>query len=1083
MAKKVYRLHKDKEGSGWFTSTALSQEQISSISAAGMNAKKIATSIPSPFARIDLVKNAFNEISKDGIGIIGNTNDHKLISDALDVAQLFFHFDKVKNKYPNTEIIDWNPTKHIAEMKNIPATNMLGETIDLFWNQDGKSYNFDKLNRLFILKVNHKVIGATSPATLFFAAPDVSEKDIDFQFDSVKLFDSNYESIIERDDSFIGFIYALYKQQSFATNFPEVYEYLKKALNGLKNSKQLLWNKVSGFDSNTLTTDFTQLEIEAGNPIEIIGMPVCKDIPGAINSDFTIKTSLKTGEELPLVLPVDAFHKEWIYMDSPWDSNITVEKKDLNPLGKRTLPGQARQYPYFTIGDFLEDNIIKLPFELNSAGIETFGAREHIVPIKSLLLEYFSIEELKKGMIEIDESIIGGVQVTLNIPTKRGKITYKKTYSDVDSVRERNFQCGLYPSIRVRNRKIKYHVGLIDQDSTPDNTVKFSFWKVGSEIPFDKESVEFRVRKEKTDRGVYQYGINQDFDYISVKTNENVSGILIPKFTKTQSGTGSAIVAIDFGTTNTHVEYKYDRGLSKSFDAEQLYTSLALVGQKLKPKNAVAERILNMELYPVEIGLGKDISFPLRTALIENKTINWGANAYPFLDSNIAYFYENLNSQAHHRVLTDLKWGDMSKVADRKKTQHFLEGLLESISNKLLMDSVDFDNLDLRWLYPVSMTAFQRNGLESIWDAAVDNIFGKINSLESIPESVSPYTFYVNTQGIMGLTASIDIGGGTSDIAIFDTSGAKYISSVNFAGNHVMGDGYNSNILINGFVKAFEKEFIETCQNKDNASELTSIISSIKDGGNASSSNFNSFLFSVDNGIYDYSDQIRNEGKLKFLFILFYAAQAYYLAKSMRALEMEIPKNIIFSGSGSKSLNIIDSKKMNEVTKMVNFIFNKVYNRSDANILIKLEPDPKEITSKGALYANDINVENITGFWTGATKENDKVLFTSDQDVLKYEDIKTKSFTSSILDSTQVFFKVFDEYTSEVNLLNTFGIKPGVIDLFRSTRNDYLDNYLDYGIKEKIKSAQDSKLSISEGLFFYPLVGLINKLGTDLVQI
>jgi hypothetical protein len=1080
---KVYRLHKDKQGSGWFTSTPLSQVQISSISAPGMNAEKIATSIPSPFARIDLVKNAFNEISKDGINIIGDTNNHKLISDALDVAQLFFHFDKVKNKYPNAKIIDWDPKKHIAEMKNNSATNMLGETIDLFWDQDGESYNFNKLNRLFILKVNHKVIGATSPATLFFAAPDVSEEDIDFQFGSVKLFDSNYESIIERDDSFIEFIYAFYKQHNFAANFPEVYEYLKKALDDLQNSKPPLWNKVNGFDSNTLTTDFTQLEIEAGNPVEIIGMPVCFDIPGVLNSDFAIKTSLKNEAHLPLVLPVGAFHKKWIYTDSPWAANITVEEKDSRPIDKRVLPGQARKYPYFTIGDFLEDDIIKLPFELNQTGIETFGAKEHLAPIKRLLFEYFSLEELRKGMVIIDENIIDGVQVTLNIPTTGGTTTYRKTYSDVDSVRERNFQCGLYPSIRVKNRNVKYHVGLIDQDNTPDNTVKFSFWKVGSKTPLDNTNVEFRVRKEKTDRGVYQYGISQEFDYISVKTNENVNAILIPRFNKSQAGTSSAIVAIDFGTTNTHVEYKYDGGLPKDFDAVQLYTSLASVGQKLKPKNAVAERILNMELYPVEIGQGKAVSFPLRTALIENKIINWNADVYPFLDSNIAYFYEHLTTQAHHNILTDLKWGDMSKIADKKEIQHFLEGLLEGIKNKLLIDSVDFDNLDLRWLYPVSMTTFQRNGLESIWDTAVNNIFGNINSLISIPESISPYTYYVNTQGIMGLTASIDIGGGTSDIAVFDTNGARYISSVNFAGNHVMGDGYNSNILINGFVKAFEKEFIETCQDKENASELTSIISAIKNGGNPSSSNFNSFLFSVDNGIYDYSDQIKNEGKLKFLFILFYSAQAYYLAKSMKAINIEIPKNIIFSGSGSKSLNIIDYNKMNEVKRMFNFIFNKVYSRNDANILIKLESNPKEITSKGALYSSNINVENITGFWTGASKENDKVFFTNDNDILKYEDITTKSFTSSVLDSTQEFFKVFDEYTSEINLLNTFGVKPGVIDLFRSTRNDYLNNYLDYGIKDKINSAQDAQLPISEGLFFYPLVGLINKLGTDLDKV
>jgi hypothetical protein len=1083
MAKKVYRLHNDKDGTGWFNSAFLSAEQISSISSADRNADKIATSIPSPFARIDLVKNAFNQISKDDIDIEGDTNNHKLISDALDVAQLFFHFNKVKNKYPNAEIIDWAPNKNIAEMKNNAATNILGETIDLFWNQDGSSYNFNKVKRLFILKVNHKIIGATSPATLFFAAPDVSEEDIDFQFGSVKLFDKEYESINKRDDSFIEFIYALYRQQSFATNFPEVYEYLRKALNELQTSKPQVWNKVNGFDSDTLINDFTQLQIKAGNLVEIIGMPVCFDIPGPLNSDFELQSTIKQGR-LPLVLPADQSNEEWIYTDSKWCSDTIVPYLVDEKLEDRILPGQSRKYPFFTIGDFFEDDIIKMPYSLNTAGFETFGAKEHLIPIKRMLFEYFSIEELKNGMVEIDESIIGGVQVTLNIPTTRGTITYRKTYFDVDSVRERNFQCGVYPAIRVKNRVVKYHVGLIDQDSSSNNIVKFLFWKVGSDIPFDNENIDFTVRKEKTDRGVYQYGIGQEFDYISANTNENVNAILIPKFNISQPGTSSAIVAIDFGTSNTHIEYKYDGGLPKGFDANQLYTSLASVGQKLKPKNAVAERILNMELYPVEIGQGKVVSFPLRTALIENKTINWKADPNPFSDSNIAYFYEHVNTQAHHSILTDLKWLDMSKIANKKKIQHFLDGLLEGIRNKLLMDDVDFDNLDLRWLYPISMTPFQKQNFDSIWDTAVENIFGRINSLISIPESVAPYIYYENTQGIMGLTASIDIGGGTSDIAVFNDGKALYISSANFAGNHVMGDGYNSNILINGFVKAFENEFIEICQDKEDGSNLMSIVSSIKNGGNPSSSNFNSFLFSVDNSIYDYSDRIKNEGKLKFLFILFYAAQAYYLAKSMKAISLEIPKNIIFSGAGSKSLTIIDSSSMNNVTKMFNFIFNKVYSGNEANISIRLEPNPKEITSKGALYPTKLkNIEEVAGFWTGASKDNDKVFFTSNQNVLKYEDIKTKDFILSLLNGTQEFFKVFDDYTAQVNLLNTYGVKPGVNDIFKSTRNDYLDEYLNYGINEKINSAQDSKLPISEGLFFYPLVGLINKLGTDLDQI
>ncbi|MFT4684553.1 MAG: hypothetical protein ACI9EK_001346 [Psychroserpens sp.] len=1076
---KVYRLHKDKQGSGWFTSSALSQVQISSISAAGMNAKKIATSIPSPFARIDLVKNAFNEISKDGIGIIGDTNNHKLISDALDVAQLFFHFDKVKNKYPNAEIIDWDPTKHIAEMKNIPATNMLGETIDLFWNQDGKSYNFDKLNRLFILKVNHKVIGATSPATLFFAAPDVSENDIDFQFDSVKLFDSNYESIIERDDSFIGFIYALYKQQSFATNFPEVYEYLKKALIGLKNSKQLLWNKVNGFDSNTLVTNFTQLEIKAGNPVEIIGMPVCLDIPGALKSDFELKSTIKEGK-LPLALPIDKFHKPWIYTDSPWDSDTIVPHLDNEKLDDRILPGQARKYPYLTLGDFLEENIIKIPYSLNSEGIETFGSKEYLSPIKPLLFEYFTVSELK-NIIEIDETIIGGVQVKLNIPTKKGEISYSKIYYDNSSVRERDFHCAIYPTIKVTERNINYHVGLFDMDESSSNSsIKLNFGKQG-EASRISVGIEETIRKAKIDNGgSIHYRLGTPFDYIQVQSNDNVNAIVIPKFSIVNPGNTKASIAIDFGTTNTHVEYRYENGDPISFNVNNIYTSLS-DGENLAALNTLAERILRMELYPNSIGNDQEVNFPLRTALLENNGINWGANPKTFSHSNIAYYYESINTQAHHKILTDLKWGDMSNSNDKLKTRHFIEGLLEGVKNKLLLEGVDFSNLDIKWLYPVSMTAFQLGGFDDIWKEAVSNILGQINSLVSIPESITPYNYYNNNEAIMGLTASIDIGGGTTDIAILDNDGPKFISSVNFAGNHVIGDGYNSHFKKNGFFKTFEKDFTQNCDDKD-GSELISIVNSIKKGHNPSSSNLNSFLFSVDNNIYNFTDKIKNEGKQKFLFIVFYSAQAFYLAKSMKALGLNIPNNVIFSGAGSKSLNIIDYSNMNQVEKMYNHFFNTIYETESSNINIDLAPNPKEITAKGALYNSNYSLDNITGFWSGDSNLESSILFNEDNETT-YEDVKTEDFKNSIINSIEEYYSILDMYFKKTNILNTYGIKNEVLELFEKNRHENLKTYLDFGIKMKIDSAQDSKLPISEGLFFYPFVGLINNLGFKLSEL
>ena len=70
------------------------------------NSQKEITSIPSPFARIELVKEAFGKIVPDSINSLlpdqvlellhGNTIYHKMVSDSLDVGQIFFSYPSMK---------------------------------------------------------------------------------------------------------------------------------------------------------------------------------------------------------------------------------------------------------------------------------------------------------------------------------------------------------------------------------------------------------------------------------------------------------------------------------------------------------------------------------------------------------------------------------------------------------------------------------------------------------------------------------------------------------------------------------------------------------------------------------------------------------------------------------------------------------------------------------------------------------------------------------------------------------------------------------------------------------------------------
>ena len=113
----------------------------------GASAKNEITSIPSPFARIDLVKTAFKEVcrraSRDVRELDGNTIFHKMVSDSLDVGEIFF----------NIEIITWNPSLMIDALKNDKNTShyYVADALQKYLISDAKTYNFDQLKNIYLL--------------------------------------------------------------------------------------------------------------------------------------------------------------------------------------------------------------------------------------------------------------------------------------------------------------------------------------------------------------------------------------------------------------------------------------------------------------------------------------------------------------------------------------------------------------------------------------------------------------------------------------------------------------------------------------------------------------------------------------------------------------------------------------------------------------------------------------------------------------------------------------------------------------------------------------------------------------------
>ena len=144
---KVFRIH--KEGSGniidWAHSHSYGDNVIKQITDPyGAKATKEITSIPSPFSRIDLAVTAFKTVNE--AGLVGTTIYHKMVSDCLDIGEIFFNAENFKDPRDHSknkiEILVWDRAQEIEKLKKSPVREhrIVGETLDMYLNQIGRAH-------------------------------------------------------------------------------------------------------------------------------------------------------------------------------------------------------------------------------------------------------------------------------------------------------------------------------------------------------------------------------------------------------------------------------------------------------------------------------------------------------------------------------------------------------------------------------------------------------------------------------------------------------------------------------------------------------------------------------------------------------------------------------------------------------------------------------------------------------------------------------------------------------------------------------------------------------------------------------
>ena len=1099
----------------------------------GATDRKEITSIPSPFARIDLVKTAFREVNKavdkDGIDSLdGNTIFHKMVSDTLDVGQIFFDLDKYQDKI---EVLKWDPDRDLEELANSATDGhkYFANALQKYLTADASSYNFKELRSIYLLRYlqgprEMTIIGATSPSTLFFSNANDQSFVKGIQFGTDTPFDSNYRPLYDRDAEFVKCFWYLKKSiPNFATLFPELDSYLDRTYSAIGERNDTLQKALNAIsdDPATYRAKLSEITVTADNQndtVEVIGLPLYKRAKQDVRnvSDFRIKSSKETHLK-PLVLPIDKGNKytDLIYTAGKWDGENRAEYYNAETeLSKRQLPNDGATYPYLTIGDLMEEVLIKVPHALNKQSYFDGNATlsnegySYLLPIKPLFFNYFTVEELRgrmregKNMMDMSELAGGSVRATLRIPISGGSgvsyIEYNRTYykdssKSLDEIRKTNegaireikFTGFIMPQVRFSNdERAIYNVTSIQ---SAEERSEFIFWK-------DVAVVEHRpMTSRQKDTSLALKGENyliegSNFDFIQVK-NYDTSGLLIPIFKAERHNTHFEF-AIDIGTSNTHIEYREEGKETKAFDIltkDQLICPMFVPTksdnrQKRDLMEEEAELTLK-DYLPDEISRESDFFFPTRTVLSYARNADWNTVIDPFTLANIPLAYNKRSPQHGNKYQCDIKW--VGRDEDRMK--NFVECLMLMIRNKVLLNEGNLAKTAIRWTYPLSMPGKRHRILQETWDNTYKKYFSTDGSTGSLSESEAPIIYYFSRESTAKEMVNVDIGGGTTDIAFAESKQIHYVSSFRFAADNLFMNAYAPEDLSNGIIDYY-KESIKSVL-EDKAKDL---VDAYNEENNRRPANMASFLFSlkdskkvadanINASTVDLNGKLSRDEDFKIVFILFYAAIIYQIALTIKALngKIKLPRHIILSGNGSKVVRIItnDKRVLADFTKRIfEKVLNTEYDKELEIIGIDDTDYPKTATCKGCIIADNNNDRKVPETIV-VSSEGGRALDSEDT----YETITDDNHSKCIESVSKFFDFILGELNRSFDFDNNFGVTKRSIEIAKRevAKTGDLRSFLEKGINKRIEEG-DREDRIDESFFFYPIKGVLHEISKQI---
>ena len=393
---------------------------------------------------------------------------------------------------------------------------------------------------------------------------------------------------------------------------------------------------------------------------------------------------------------------------------------------------------------------------------------------------------------------------------------------------------------------------------------------------------------------------------------------------------------------------------------------------------------------------------------------------------------------------------------------------------KALIAGADVKQVPVTWFYPTSMAPRRLAAFSQAWQNAYDKYFGG-TALNSMTESLAPVLYFFNRYATATDLVTVDIGGGTTDLAFASNKNVQYVSSFRFAANSLFEDSFSSVNPQNGIV-----DFFRTIYEGLQIDELTSLLNEF----DSQPANLASTFFtlkdspivkraSLDGKNVDFNQLLFSDDNFKIVFLIFYTAIVYHIGQIIKVKDLSLPRHIAFSGNGSNIVKaLVTTNKqglsiLSDYTKTIlEMVSGKAYGSGKLEILgFDQGESPKRATCRGGF----LDEGNSTAPQKIVFKSSDSSLVNAND---TYESVDDQYIGKVVSAVTSFYSFLFNEVSAKVNLYDNFGISKKSLKIAKDNCNADIETYIRKGVELR-KAEQIGSDDIAETFFFYPIKGAL----------